>query len=161
MQFRHPGYPDHNDILLVFPALDPTALPSTTTPHSFGLHPETARLACAIAANNRWDGLLSEDKQPLAVPLEPDAILPQGPTTFTLRGRTRDRTPSFRRSPISNSPHGNLPPSWAIRIPRRLSSLPQPSSFDKTVLARDVSCRISHHIFGTESAHLIPRTKDH
>jgi len=29
------------------------------------------------------------------------------------------------------------------------------------VLARDVSCRISQNIFGTESAHLIPRTEDH
>jgi len=41
MQFRHPRYPDHNNILLVFPALDPTALPSTTTPHSFGPHHKT------------------------------------------------------------------------------------------------------------------------
>ena len=62
MQFRHPRYPDHNNILLVFAALDPTALPSTTTLHSFGIHHETARLACAITANNRWDGFLSEDK---------------------------------------------------------------------------------------------------
>lgn len=59
-------------------------------------------------------------------------------------------------------PHSNLPSSWAsIRIPRRLNNnLPRPSSFDQAVLARDVSCRISKNILGTESAHLIPRTED-
>jgi hypothetical protein len=111
MQFRHPGYPDHNNILLVFPALDPTALPSTTTPHSFGLHHETARLGCAIAANNRWDGFLSEDKQPVAVPLEPDAILPAGTYYFHVPGpdeRPYPVVPSFAHFQF---PHGNLPPS--------------------------------------------------
>ena len=95
------------------------------------------------------------------MPLEPDAILPAGTYYFHVPGpdeRLYPVVPSFAHFQF---PHGNLPPSWAIRIPRRLSSLPQPSSFDQTVLARDVSCRISHHIFGTESAHLVPRTEDH
>ena len=38
---------------------------------------------------------------------------------------------------------------------------PRPSSVDQAVLARDISCRISQNIFGTESAHLIPRTEEH
>ncbi|KAK3348604.1 hypothetical protein B0T25DRAFT_519017 [Lasiosphaeria hispida] len=61
IEFRHPGYPDHNNIMLVFPILDP--FPPTNENENenengveattFGLHYETARLACAIVANNK------------------------------------------------------------------------------------------------------------
>ncbi len=49
---RHPGYGDNKDILLKLPALDAGG----------GIHHETARIACCIVANNRWDGFLTENK---------------------------------------------------------------------------------------------------
>ena len=85
IEFRHPGYPDHNNILLVFPALDPiTNDDETESKTTFGLHHETARLACAIAASNRWDGFLSKQKgaEAVAVLSEPDEILPAGSYYF-------------------------------------------------------------------------------
>ena len=49
--FRHPGYPDEHNIIMVLPALD--------DPEG-GIHYETALIACAVVAGNRWDGFLSE-----------------------------------------------------------------------------------------------------
>jgi len=96
IKLRHPGYPDTKNILLVFPALDPIIANdgddvdadntnnSNNTKAMFGLHCETARLACAIAANNRWDGFLSTKKATDAtrLPLLPDEILPAGSYYF-------------------------------------------------------------------------------
>lgn len=48
--FRHPGYDDQHNVLFTLIGLD--------SPEG-GLHRETARLACAIVAANRWDGYLS------------------------------------------------------------------------------------------------------
>jgi hypothetical protein len=49
--FRHPGYPDDSNVLFTFTASDDD-----------GIHHETARLACAIIAGNKWDGFLCEDR---------------------------------------------------------------------------------------------------
>jgi hypothetical protein len=51
IQFRHPGYSDDRNVLFTFAASDDD-----------GIHHETARLACAIIAGNRWDGFLYEDR---------------------------------------------------------------------------------------------------
>lgn len=91
IKLRHPGYPDNKNVLLVFPALDPIITDgddngdnTNGTKVSFGLHHETARLACAVAANNRWDGFLSTDKATDATPLQlrPDEILAAGSYYF-------------------------------------------------------------------------------
>jgi hypothetical protein len=85
---RHHGYPDNKNVLLVFPALDPIvaddAGDTNNTKVAFGLHHEMARLACAVAANNRWDGFLSTSKATDAVPLQlgPDEILAAGSYYF-------------------------------------------------------------------------------
>ena len=50
IRFRHPGYDDRTNILFTLAGYD--------SPEG-GLDPETARLACAIVAGNRWDGYLS------------------------------------------------------------------------------------------------------
>jgi len=50
---RHPGYSDTGNTLMVLPALD--------HPQG-GIHHETARIACAIVANNRWEGFLTETR---------------------------------------------------------------------------------------------------
>lgn len=50
IKFRHPSYPDHSNTLFAFTANDDD-----------GVHHETARLACAVVAGNRWDGFFCED----------------------------------------------------------------------------------------------------
>ena len=50
---RHPGYSDTGNVLMVLPALD--------HPQG-GIHHETTRIACAIIANNRWEGFLTETR---------------------------------------------------------------------------------------------------
>ena len=51
INFRHPGYQDGRIQL---------------TPHTFSTrrrrHPPTTLIACAILANNRWDGWLAEER---------------------------------------------------------------------------------------------------
>ena len=50
IEFRYPGYADHNNILLIFPALDPIPDHDDDNENvTFGLHHETARLACATS----------------------------------------------------------------------------------------------------------------
>lgn len=50
ISFRHPGYPDRCNTLFTFSASDDDRM-----------HHETARLACAVIAGNRWDGALYQD----------------------------------------------------------------------------------------------------
>jgi hypothetical protein len=63
---RHPGYSDMGNILMVLPALD--------HPQG-GIHYETARIACAIIANNRWEGFLTELRTGEPAQVGPDGIL--------------------------------------------------------------------------------------
>lgn len=51
IKFLHPGYKDEANILLQFDAYDAES----------GIHYHTAHTACAIVANNRWDGYFSTD----------------------------------------------------------------------------------------------------
>ena len=60
-------------------------------------------------------------------------------------------------------PHDNLPASWTSCKPPQLPldrQLPRQSGLAEATLARDVSCRITNHIEGTEHAHLIPRSEE-
>ena len=78
----------------------------------------------------------SEDKQPVAVPLKPDATLPAGTYYFHVPG------PDER---LYNSPTETfLPPSALVVRPDGFSPETYPAA------------AISHHIFGTESAYLVP-----
>src|SRR5436305_14704871 len=66
VQFRHPGYPDGKNVLLVLLAPD----------HPLGgIHHETARIACAVIAGNRWDGYFTESVNGQRVVEGSDAIL--------------------------------------------------------------------------------------
>lgn len=58
--FRHPGYPDNDNILLFLPALD--TCDESDDAGQFGLHHETARVACAILADCAWNGYLSTQR---------------------------------------------------------------------------------------------------
>jgi hypothetical protein len=54
IRFRHPGYQDTDNVLLTLPGLDFV---------DGGIHYETARVACAIIANNQFHGYFTEDKE--------------------------------------------------------------------------------------------------
>ncbi|ATY63992.1 hypothetical protein A9K55_004918 [Cordyceps militaris] len=171
---RHPRYPDDSNILLVLPALDPIPRPGRVftedDPLSFGLHHDTARVACAIIANCRWDGYLSESKEDGAplVTTDPDHILPGSTYYFHVPSDTDDGeqgtpypiVPSFSHFRF---PHNNLPPTWTasrLSFPASHPKPPRKFSFENTVLTRDGSCRLTASTIGTEIAHFIPRTED-
>lgn len=63
---RHPGYSDDGNILMILSALD--------HPEG-GLHHETARIACAIVANNRWEGFLTETRTGECAQTDSEGIL--------------------------------------------------------------------------------------
>ena len=60
-------------------------------------------------------------------------------------------------------PHSNLPEPWAVHNlskPPTQRQLPRQSSLTEALLARDISCRVTNHIEGTEHAHLVPRSEE-
>ncbi|ATY67459.1 C6 transcription factor [Cordyceps militaris] len=154
---RHPSYPEHSSTLLVLAALDPQ---KTENSIHYGLHHETARIACAIVANCRWDGFLSEsnarDATPLA--LAPDDLLLGRNYYFHVPACDSDTgpypiVPSFQHFIF---PHNNLPPTWNTPELELQSSL----RLRDTVHTRDKSCRITASVLGNEVAHLIPQKED-
>jgi len=66
---RHPGYDDANNILILFQAPDHA---------DGGLHHETARIACAIIADNRWDGYITTLRDGPMVDVPENGLLPCG-----------------------------------------------------------------------------------
>ncbi|KAK3216213.1 hypothetical protein GRF29_8g2618833 [Pseudopithomyces chartarum] len=170
---RHPGYSDTGNILLALPALD----------HSQGgIHHETARIACAILANNRWDGFFAETKAGQPIQAGPDDILREKNYYFFVSHDVAEGEPLglshvrwFADMPISEKyavvpsfshwrfPHDDLPKFWMSCEPPKLPRdrpLPRQSSLTEATLTRDISCRITNHIEGTEHAHLVPRSEE-
>jgi hypothetical protein len=54
IRFLHPGYPAPTNALLALPRVDLVALASETTNTTFGVHYQTALVACQIIANNAF-----------------------------------------------------------------------------------------------------------
>ncbi|OAA35634.1 hypothetical protein BBO_08663 [Beauveria brongniartii RCEF 3172] len=159
VHLRHPGYPDERSTLLTLPALDVYKKQGADGQIAFGLHHETARVACAIMANCRWDGFLSEDRAAGARPvmIGPDDLLLGSNYYFHVPNSVGDTShepypivPSFAHFQF---PHNNLPPTWK-------ASLIPPETTTNIVRARDVSCRVTLSTLGTEVAHLIPRREN-
>ena len=61
IRFRHPGYPDNQNILFTLPAQDDP---------KGGMHHATALTACAIIAGNAFDGYFTQtsDGDPIQTP---------------------------------------------------------------------------------------------
>ncbi|KAL1615661.1 hypothetical protein SLS56_011743 [Neofusicoccum ribis] len=98
---RHPGYPPAHNILLALPGADGPA---------GGLHHETARIACAVVAANRWDGFLAADAAGASLDAGPDDILAAREYYFHVPGLPRyPVVPSFREWRF---PHDGLPAAW-------------------------------------------------
>ncbi|KAK8142116.1 hypothetical protein G3M48_009320 [Beauveria asiatica] len=171
---RHPRYPDDSNILLVLPALDPIPGPGGFLAEGnslgLGLHHDTARVACGIIANCRWDGYLSESRVDGAPPFttDPDHLLPGRNYYFHVPRDTGDGeqgtpypiVPSFAHFRF---PHNKLPPTWTVSglsFPPSDNNPPRKFSFENTVLTRDGSCRLTASTIGAEIAHFIPRTED-
>ncbi len=70
VHLKHPGYPEHHNVLLTLEAPD-----GARDGKGGGLHHETARIACALIAGNRWDGYLARSAGGDAINLQPDDVL--------------------------------------------------------------------------------------
>ena len=81
VRLRHPGYSDKENVLLVLPALD--------HPEG-GIHHETARIACAIVANNSWEGYFTMTKSGERVMDGPDGILRGEDYYFWVSGKPEE-----------------------------------------------------------------------
>ncbi|KAF2460173.1 hypothetical protein BDY21DRAFT_186544 [Lineolata rhizophorae] len=145
---RHPGYDDNCNILMLLPGLDDV---------DGAIDYDTALAACGIAADNNWEGFFTLDQAGRHRVVRPaDGLLREKDCYFHVPG-IYPIVPSFRdwqfpRSLPSPWKECTVSPAPAHRIPREVT-------LTEAVLARDISCRLTNHIEGTENAHLIPRTE--
>jgi hypothetical protein len=93
--FRHPGYSDEHNIIMVLPALDDA---------QGGLHHETALIACAVVAGNRWDGFLSEQRTGSGVLTPRDGVFRGKEYYFRLPGDAKGRSTQQRLYPTQLTP---------------------------------------------------------
>ncbi|KAL7928977.1 hypothetical protein V8C35DRAFT_316667 [Trichoderma chlorosporum] len=141
ISFLHPGYPDRRNILLMLPAFD-----------SGGIHHETARVACAILANSRWDGYLTTTR-------DGDAI-PEGKDDILLGKQYYFRIPE---SPSSDHQYPIVPSFDNFLCPTTLPDLWTTSFIESTtnndIRNRDQTCRITGSLLPNETAHIIPQAQ--
>lgn len=151
---RHPGYPSTHNILLALPGADGPA---------GGLHHETARIACAVVAANRWDGFLAADAAGEPLDAGPDDILAAREYYFHVPGLPQyPVVPSFREWRF---PHGRLPAVWqaaaaAAACEARVAPVRAASELSTALALRDGSCRMSACEETCRVAHLVPRQEE-
>ena len=150
----HPDYTDHGAVLLSLPATDG----DSQTP---GVHRDTIHTACAIIANNRFDGYISASRDPHAAhgDLDHIHILPAG--TYYFHVPRPLEAPALTPYPVVPSfrtwryPHDEHIPGWAdLRIEDEgiLGSA-------EAVLARDQACRLTNSKEAIQAAHIIPKAE--
>lgn len=160
--FRHPAYPSFKNVLLRLPALD--------HPRG-GIHHETARIACAIIAGNRWDGYFTDAIDGPRVEIPSHGVLQKSNYYFHIPSPASNPEASdseFFRYPVVpcfrewKFPHNDLPSSWInkSRVTSNPSNRPCRSNLSVAVNLRDVTCRMSDHEEVTEMAHICPRSED-
>ncbi|KAJ9654530.1 hypothetical protein H2201_008988 [Coniosporium apollinis] len=161
IRFRHPAYPAGKNVLLTLLAPD----------HPLGgIHHETARIACAVIAGNRWDGYLSESANGPPLEAAPSAVLRGSDYFFCVPSMDSvdDVGSETYRYPVVpcfsewRFPHDNLPPSWAkdTHDSQTPTSSFETSNLSVALKVRDGSCRMSAHEEGCQIAHLCPRSED-
>ncbi|THW72350.1 hypothetical protein D6D19_06589 [Aureobasidium pullulans] len=119
-------------------------------------------IACAVVAGNRWDGFLSERRTGSGVPTPRDGVLRGKEYYFRLPDDAKAKYPLVPTFAHWRFPHGKLPPVWSqFRVPSMPAGrvLPRQGSLTDALLARDISCRLTATVEGTEHAHLVPRTE--
>ncbi|KAH7309075.1 hypothetical protein B0I35DRAFT_360195 [Stachybotrys elegans] len=152
IRFFHPGYADAGgipdfDVLLSLEAFDDRGT---------GIHYDTAHTACAILANNRWDGYFSHDRHGRLRAQPHDGILREEQYYFCLPSSDppTDRYPVIPRFRDWRFPHGNLPPIWK----KLKDQLRAEGRGDKS---RSGNCLLSNCGDAVESAHLVPSTQSY
>lgn len=153
--FCRPGYDSPHNVLFRLSTIEPEIDPETgNNTNRLGVHHDTARLACAILANNAWEGYLTADS-----PTGP--MIPiDNPKRILTRDRYYFHHPSYSGSqsdskyPIvanfeSWQSPTQLPSNWAsLGIPplqRRLQAAQSPRY-----------CAVTGRHMPREAAHLIP-----
>ena len=128
---------------------------------SGGIHHETLRIACAIIANNRFDGFLSETITPgLPLSKDTDDVLPPGRYYFHVPGESEYAVvPGFRHWQY---PHRNVPQIWTEleRSTHASRVTTAPSDISPAVRLRDTTCRVSGYAEIVQVAHLCPQTEE-
>ncbi|KAE8348019.1 hypothetical protein BDV28DRAFT_144509 [Aspergillus coremiiformis] len=155
--FRHPGYRYPYNILLILPGLD--------HPNG-GIYHQAALWACGIITNNEFQGWFTEDQEGHMRATTPlNGILTRRNYYFQVPGQHAgphviDPYPIVPSFEDWSFPHEQLPAAWKFDIPREAPHpTPRQSTLAEVVLSRDVRCRLTNHIEGTECAHLIPRNQ--
>lgn len=172
VHFRHPGYPDRHNILLGLWAWDH---------EDGGIHYGLAHNACAIIANNRFDGYfsLSSNANAARITVAWDDVLPAntdyyfhvpGPLGEGGGGNDDDDDDDvvnynagvYVWPAVSCFQDWEFPRSlpevwkrWADTGPIPRNTAPQ-SQFPSAVLTRDIVCQATGFSSATEVAHLVP-----
>ncbi|KAL5316259.1 hypothetical protein ACEPPN_015304 [Leptodophora sp. 'Broadleaf-Isolate-01'] len=160
IHIHHPHYPPAHNLL--FKLFAPDCSPG-------GLQYEYLSVLCGIITGNRWDGWL-EERDPTGTALNrrridvlPHQIVPPGHYFFCLEPSTVDEPyavcPSFRDWLF---PHNDLPPGTWQQFsipPRRDGQQLSASGVSRSLDRRDVTCRISGSMEGTQKAHIVPQSE--
>ncbi|KAI9861275.1 MAG: hypothetical protein M1813_005448 [Trichoglossum hirsutum] len=166
IRFRHPGYDDSNNVLLKLFAPD---LGQNSTDR--GLYAQYALEACGIISGNRWDGWLSEVKDPnVSARIDPTSILQKNSYYFHLPPLQSDIDAGYPNAPYPivptfrqwRFPHDQLPDPWEQTVSQDYDPVAPQKSFATSNLTaslqtRDVSCRITGCVEGTQVAHICPQ----
>ncbi|KAK3346325.1 hypothetical protein B0T25DRAFT_276599 [Lasiosphaeria hispida] len=131
-KFRHPGYADSENIILILPAFD-----------SNGIHHETARIACCILANCAWDGYLSLSPNGPRVPPGPDFVLTAPAYYFCVPD-------DFKYAVVPSLEHFHFP----NQLPRSWEDNNQAPILSASTGAE--TCCITCSSLPLETAHIIP-----
>ena len=149
IRILHPAYNAPNNVLLELPATD-----GSQADH--GIHAMTVHAACAIIANNRFDGRLITASGSVIAPLREDdgsACLPAGEYFFDVPSDPQYAiVPNFR---AWSFPHNAIPTHWKEIASRHNSSRVNVPAAAQ-VFARDSACRLTAHQESNELAHIIP-----
>ncbi|KAL6717731.1 hypothetical protein ACLMJK_003816 [Lecanora helva] len=176
IRFRHPGYPNSSNILLVLYAFD--------SPDG-GLHYGTAFLACAIVAVNAFNGYMTETLDGDKLEMDWDKLLikedyyfhvpPAGDNSRegqycadqSATSSNRYQYPVYPSFNEWSFPHATLPKEWprpSTPPSQALSSMdlapPSVSGLTAHVLRRDNCCIVTSSRDCIERAHLCPRNED-
>ncbi|KAI0147254.1 hypothetical protein GGR57DRAFT_264073 [Xylariaceae sp. FL1272] len=148
ISFLHPAYADGQNLLLILPALD-----------NDGIHHETARIACCIIANCRWDGYFSISRNGPRIDQGPDDVLAERQYFFHVDGdNDRDSSDPHPYPIVPSFDHlrfpPQLPPSWA-----EPAAAIAPGISDR-VLDRDRTCRVTSFSVSTEIGHVVPAAQE-
>ncbi|KAF2764388.1 hypothetical protein EJ03DRAFT_28393 [Teratosphaeria nubilosa] len=162
---RHPGYLPDNNLLIQFAATD------VSSDGVQGVAGGIVHCACAIVANNRFDGFLSPSQDYAAalqnqVSTQPGHILAAGDYYFHLPRPDPAATSHITAFPlvpwpvVPNFREWRFPTDQELPAPWLHAAIaPSPVGPDHPTFVaklRDGSCRVTQHMLALQTAHLIP-----